>query len=115
MYKERSDNIRNMVLIYISKEVTACIHVQHQLEKTNLTIIIVNIGTTNPHMAPSSVSIQQLLYNDRMLRHKSTNAHNLSCPYWSWATPAEIATIGTGIPCEIHLHLDLLPVLQTKY
>ena len=28
--------------------------------------------------------------------------YNLSCPYWSWTTPAEIATIGTGMPNEIY-------------
>ena len=52
---------------------------------TNLTMIIDNIGATNPHIAPSSVSIQQLkyayIYSDRICLQYTTN--NSSCPYWS--------------------------------
>ena len=68
-------------------------------------MIIANIGATNPHIVPSSVSIQQLcmyvlIMTGYYVLYYSTN--NSSCPYWSWTTPVEIATIGTGMPNEIY-------------
>ena len=111
LYKERSDIIRNMMLIYISKEILhrTCTELKYN---TNLTRIIATIGATNPHMAPFSVPIQQLYMCYTIIRyftlhkHLHISTHKLSCPYWLWATPTEIATIGTGMPIEIHLHIN---------
>ena len=69
-------------------------------------IIDIN-GATNPHIASFLFSIQQLFYSDDIKIYENNRiTHNSSYPYWSCATPAEIATIGTGMPIVIHLYLD---------
>ena len=56
LYKEWSAIIRNTIFTYAPRR---CEFITTQIF-TKLTIIIANIGATNPHIAPFSVSIQQL-------------------------------------------------------
>ena len=59
----------------------ACVQRTHQ--NTVLTIIIANIGATNPHIAPFLTSIQQLFYNYIPLYNidEIKCTHKSSCPY----------------------------------
>ena len=68
---------------------------------TKLTEIIANMGATNAQMLPFSVSIQQLLRIEKITYSGIATelyTYNSSCPYWSWAIPAPVATIGIGMP-----------------
>ena len=51
----------------------------------DLTVIITRTGTTNPHVAPFSVSIQQLCitigYKDKNVCEYNRNTYKSSCPY----------------------------------
>ena len=72
------------VNLYTKGEITAYAYVQNKHYR-NLTKIITNIGTTNPHMAPLSVFIQQLYLN-----------HSISC----------LAILNCKLPTHHHLHTD---------
>ena len=71
------------VNLYTKGEITAYVHVQNEHYR-NLTKIITNIGTTNPHMAPLSVFIQQLYLN-----HSITYIYKIA-----------------KLPTHHHLHID---------